>query len=124
MLLTEADLNMIRGDQSLILPDLADVSRPVQTNGALGQTVVYEPYKQLRCRIAPVGDRRSESVVQDMLWKDVQTESFLHVATFPMNSYIEINDRAIVRGRQYDVVAKLTDSSFVTAERVMVKEVR
>ena len=111
-------------DQSLILPDIADVTRPVQSNDALGQTVIYSPYKQLQCRIAPVGDRRSESVVQDMLWKDIQTESFLHVATFPIGADIEINDRAIVRGKQYDVIAKLTDSSFVTAERVMVKEVR
>ncbi len=124
MLITEADLKMIRGDQALILPDIGNVTRPRQVNDYEGQNVVYDPYKQLRCRIAPVGDRRSESVVQDQLWKDVQTESFLHVATFPLGANIEINDRVAVRKKQYDVVAKLTDSSFITAERVMVKEVR
>jgi hypothetical protein len=119
---TQSDLSFIANEQSKFLPSVVLHYRPTPTNNALGTGKTDVFLKSLKCRIAAIGDRRSESVYQHETSLDVQKTDFTHTATFARGSGIQIEDVIQSGSRKFTVVALLTKNSYETAERVYMTE--
>jgi hypothetical protein len=119
---TDADVAFLKMDQSHFIPTTAKQYRPANVNGPLGQTQTINFVKDLKCRIAPIGDRRSETVYQFETNLDVQRADYTHIGTFESGSNILLDDIIEANGRSFKVVARLTRSSYETAERVYLNE--
>lgn len=109
----------IKHDQANFFPDIGTIYRKVITNGPLGHSETYSLIASAPCRIAPIGDRKSESIYQEDVKNEVQTIEYLHVGTFPQNTDIDMIDRVVISGKTFEVTAMLTRQSFETAKRVM-----
>lgn len=123
MLINQSDLDFINLDQVSAMPDTASIYRKTATNGPLGTTESYTLIGTSICRIAPIGDRKSESIYQEDEVHNIQAIEYLHVATFPKITNIDIIDRVVVSGKTFEVTAILTRNSYETAKRLMVIQV-
>lgn len=120
--LTEFDVSFIANEQSKFLPSTVSIYRPSTTNTALGTVKSNVFVKNVKCRIAAIGDRRSESVYQHETSLDVQKTDFTHTATFQRGTGVQIEDVIQWNSRAFTVVALLTKNSYETAERVYMTE--
>lgn len=123
MLINQSDLDFINTDQESAMPDTALIYRKSVVNSPLGNVTSYTLVGSSICRIAPVGDRKSESIYQEDNVKDIQAIEFLHIATFPIATDIQIIDKITIGSRTFEVTAILTRQSYETAKRIMVLEV-
>lgn len=120
--LTEFDVSFMAKEQSKFLPSTVSIYRPTITNTALGTVKNNVLVKTVKCRIAAIGDRRSESVYQHETSLDVQKTEFTHTATFLKETGIQIEDIIEWGTRKFVVVALLTKNSYETAERAYITE--
>lgn len=120
--LTEFDVAFIANEQSKFLPSTVSIYRPTVQNTALGTVKNDILIKIAKCRIAAIGDRRSESVYQHETSLDVQKTDFTHIGTFVRHTGVQIEDVIQWGTRRFIVVALLTKSSYETAERVFMTE--
>jgi hypothetical protein len=120
--LTEFDITFIAKEQSKLLPSTVSHYRPTVTNTALGTSKTDVLIKTMKCRIAAIGDRRSESVYQHETSLDVQKTDFTHTATFIKGSGVQVEDIIVWNTRRFIVVALLTKNSYETAERCYMTE--
>jgi hypothetical protein len=120
--LTEFDISFIAKEQGKLLPSTVSHYRPSVTNTALGTSKTDVLIKVLKCRIAAIGDRRSESVYQHETSLDVQKTDFTHTGTFIKGSGVQVEDVIVWGQRRFVIVALLTKNSYETAERCYMTE--
>lgn len=120
--LTEFDISFIAKEQGKLLPSTVSHYRPSVTNTALGTSKTDVLIKVLKCRIAAIGDRRSESVYQHETSLDVQKTDFTHTGTFIKDSGVQVEDVIVWGQRRFVIVALLTKNSYETAERCYMTE--
>lgn len=120
--LTEFDISFIAKEQGKLLPSTVSHYRPSVTNTALGTSKTDVLIKVLKCRIAAIGDRRSESVYQHEMSLDVQKTDFTHTGTFVKGSGLQVEDVIVWGQRKFVIVALLTKNSYETAERCYMTE--
>lgn len=120
--LTGFDVDFITNEQSKFLPSTVSIYRPTVQNTALGTVKNNVLVKTTKCRIAAIGDRRSESVYQHETSLDVQKTEFTHIATFLKGTEIQIEDIIEWGTRKFVIVALLTKNSYETAVRAYVTE--
>ncbi len=123
MAITKNDMNFMRADQNSYLPDTGSIYRKTITNTPLGAQESYTLIASAKCRIAPIGDRKSESIYQEEIKHNVQIIEYLHIATFPQETDIQIIDRVLINSIWFEVTAILTRQSYETAKRVMLMQV-
>lgn len=122
-MITKNDMEFMKADQLLYLPDTGKIYRKTMTNTPLGQQESYTFVANAKCRIAPIGDRKSESIYQEQIKHNIQAIEFLHIATFPQQTDIQIIDRVQIGSIWFEVAAILTRQSYETAKRVMLMQV-
>jgi hypothetical protein len=120
--ITESDISFITNEQTKFLPSTVSLYRPTSTNTALGIQKSDVFIKTMKCRISPIGDRRSESVYQHETSLDVQKTDFTHAGTFTKESGVKVEDIITWGARRFIIVALLVKSSYETAERVYMTE--
>lgn len=123
MAITKNDMAFMKADQKIYLPDTGEIYRKSITNSPLGPTETYTLVGKSICRIAPIGDRKSESIYQEEIKHNIQKIEFLHIATFPQETDIQIIDRVLIGSKWFEVTAILTRQSYETAKRVMLMQV-
>ena len=123
MAITKNDMNFMKADQLIFLPDIGKIYRKSVTNGPLGAVESYTFVASAKCRIAPIGDRKSESLYQEQFKHNAQVIEFLHIATFPQDTDIQMIDRVLIDTKWFEVTAILTRQSYETAKRVMLMQV-
>jgi hypothetical protein len=117
------DLAFIKHDQTKFWPSDGAIYRKTMTPSALGPTYTETQIWTGKCRIGPIGDRRSESIYQAMVNLGVQDITKLHIGTFPIGTDVKIKDRVVIGTRTFTVTAHLTEESWETASRVYLNEV-
>lgn len=118
-----SDLAFIKNDQTKFWPSTGTVYRKSMTSSALGPTYTETEIWTGKCRVGPIGDRRSESIYQAMVNLGVQDITKLHIGTFPQGTDVKIKDRVVIDSRTFTVTAHLTEESWETATRVYLNEV-
>lgn len=116
-------MEFMKSDQLIYLPDTGKIYRKSMTNTPLGRQDSYTFITSAKCRIAPIGDRKSESIYQEQIKHNIQAIEFLHIATFPQDTDIQIIDRVQINNVWFEVTAILTRQSYETAKRVMLMQV-
>lgn len=117
-MLTDADLAMLRTIVRDFLPQEAEVQRPTATSdGRGGQTLTFTTVKRrVPCRLAPSSG--TEAVVAGRLTaRESWTLTFLH------DSDIRPQDRVVVGGHTFEVLAVLNAHAWTVATRVLAVEV-
>lgn len=122
-MITKNDMDFMKADQLIYLPDIGKIYRKSMTNTPLGQQESYTFIVSAKCRIAPIGDRKSESIYQEQIKHNIQAIEYLHIATFPQDTDIQIIDKVQINNVWFEVTAILTRQSYETAKRVMLMQV-